>query len=109
MSGLPSMNWRSFTKKRKEYDLARGYWEEIAASTLKNIEVNIELAKLYEHVYKDYEKSLYYAETAFQEWRSRGRVLRKSCHTDTREEFMRRIDRLKQKIGKSYTQDRTLF
>jgi tetratricopeptide (TPR) repeat protein len=86
-------------KRSKQYAHAIKLWEDISKNSLFSIEANIELAKLYEHVYKDYEKALFYAEKAqegCQSIRKRGKLAH--SNTNIKEELLYRLDRINRKI-----------
>lgn len=85
-------------KKSKEYHHAKTLWESISEKNDYSIDTNIELAKLYEHVYRDYEKALYYTENAQHNWlrtRKRGSHI---FYSKMKIDLNTRITRLKKKI-----------
>ncbi|RBW69455.1 ribonuclease H-like domain-containing protein [Bacillus taeanensis] len=85
-------------KKQNQFEEAVALWTELSEQTEMGLEeVDIELSKVYEHRYKDFEKALYYAESAYQRWKSSLRLL-KSKEENERKAFVKRIERLKEKI-----------
>ncbi|GAA0348838.1 ribonuclease H-like domain-containing protein [Caldalkalibacillus horti] len=82
-------------KKDKNYTQAKKLWEELSTHT-DSVDVYVELSKLYEHQYKDYEQALYYAAKAYEHWKNRAAFLRKS-RTEDGKECQRRIERLELK------------
>jgi uncharacterized protein len=87
-------------KKQKHYEEAVRLWSELSEQAELGLEeVDIELSKVYEHRYKDFEKALYYAENAYQKWKSSSRLLKSKEETE-RKTFIKRIERLKEKIGR---------
>jgi uncharacterized protein YprB with RNaseH-like and TPR domain len=84
-------------KKRGDLEEAVRIWEELVTEESRvDSDVLIELAKAYEHHYKDYEKALHYAEKAYDDWKSSRRLLRKTSETE-RTMYMKRIERLSRK------------
>lgn len=61
-------------------------------------EVAVELAKIYEHHYKDLEKAMYYATHAYQVWKKK-RVLLNGKQVKKTDEFGKRLQRLEKKIS----------
>ncbi|MGC4376396.1 ribonuclease H-like domain-containing protein [Fictibacillus sp. Mic-4] len=83
-------------KKMKKYDRALKLLEELCEPGLKDEGPWIELAKLYEHHKKDYEKALYYAKEGFSVWKSKKRLLKHKANREQRE-FEKRIERIEKK------------
>lgn len=83
-------------KKTKQYDLACELWEELSRRK-ETVEADIELAKLYEHQFRDYEKALFYASKAFQTWKKRASVVRRTNKQEQRE-WQKRLERLEMKV-----------
>ncbi|HJV45328.1 MAG TPA: ribonuclease H-like domain-containing protein [Bacillota bacterium] len=87
----------SLHKKRGEIDRAVDLWNrverklEVVPSSLY-----IELAKVYEHSYKDYQMALQYAMKAFQVWKQENRLLRGKKDRE-KVQFLKRIERLEYK------------
>ncbi|WP_257352152.1 ribonuclease H-like domain-containing protein [Pseudalkalibacillus decolorationis] len=82
-------------KKEKEYDCAVALWESVLQQT-EDVDVYIELSKVYEHRYKDLTKALHFAEEGYEHWKAKGRILRDKEKTDGAM-FIKRIERLEQK------------
>lgn len=86
-------------KKIARYDDSRAILEEgLMNGSYFPIEGLIELSKLYEHQFKDYEKALFYAEKAYLQWKNRCRLL-KTANEDKNHDLNTRIQRLQKKIG----------
>ncbi|MBU8906049.1 ribonuclease H-like domain-containing protein [Desertibacillus haloalkaliphilus] len=85
-------------KKQKKYDKAASTWEHLLErSPYPKPTYAIELAKIYEHQSKDYEKALTYAKMAYQLWGEKERLLKKQENAE-RLTFIKRIERLTKKI-----------
>lgn len=83
----------SLYKRTKSMDEATALWEELAERDSPFLsEVYTELAKSYEHYYKDCEKALFYADKAYESWE----LLRKK-NAKEKDEFIKRIKRLEKK------------
>lgn len=82
-------------KKEKEWIKAASLFEEIIQSneTALYIDACVELAKIYEHHQKDYEKALQFAKMAYEKWQNI--LFKKNSHTKA--DFMKRIHRLEKK------------
>jgi uncharacterized protein YprB with RNaseH-like and TPR domain len=103
-------HWLAYVyKKRKEYSLATQLWEEVSHRHQWTIEADIELAKLYEHHYKDFQKALHFASKAFQSWNSARRLANGEKDKSQRNDFMKRIQRLQKKISGDLVEQDTLF
>lgn len=88
-------------KKQKDWQTALSLWEESLADTslTPDHDVYLEIAKIYEHQVKDYEKALYYTLQAFDAWRKRSSLLRHRSHTE-QTALTKRIERLENRIGR---------
>ncbi len=84
-------------KRGKDIDKAVFYWESVI-ETEEDVESYIELSKIYEHKYKDFEKALYFARKGYEAWKSMKRILRKQEEKD-QAQFNKRIIRIESKIG----------
>jgi uncharacterized protein YprB with RNaseH-like and TPR domain len=96
-------------KRRKEYHLAKKLWEDISVKNDYSIEANIELSKIYEHVDKDYEKALFYAEKAQYGWSRIRKRRTQASYFKMKEEIASRLMRLKRKVESMVNTDYTLF
>lgn len=83
-------------KKAKQYERAGFLWRELAQK-VETIEVDLELAKLYEHHYRDYEQALFYASRAFETWKKRASIVRQRSKQE-QVEWQKRIERLEFKL-----------
>lgn len=88
-------------KRDKRWDEAVVLWKEIhhLGSAALKVTAGVELAKVYEHRIKDYEQALYYAQSTFSMWKETSRLARKR-NEDVKQEFEKRIMRLKGKLSK---------
>lgn len=85
-------------KKRKDWRQALHTWEEvIKESSYIPEDLYIEVAKIYEHQQKDYEKALHYTLLAFDLMKKKGSMLRKKSKAEM-EAYQKRIERLEHKI-----------
>jgi uncharacterized protein YprB with RNaseH-like and TPR domain len=97
-------------KKKQEYTLASELWEEVSMHSQWTVETDIELAKLYEHRHKDYEKALYFALKAFKDWNHTRRLISRVKDKTEQRNFTRRIERLEKKISDHFIdQEFSLF
>lgn len=82
-------------KKKKDWHRAAGLWQEVAeqASGKLQFEACLELAKIFEHRIKQYERALAYCEKAI--------TIERTNEQKTSEELKKRISRLKNKIAAS--------
>ncbi|WP_408006477.1 ribonuclease H-like domain-containing protein [Pseudalkalibacillus sp. A8] len=87
----------SLYKKEKDIDKAVFYWE-LVIETEEDVESYVELSKIHEHKYKDFEKALFFARRGYEAWKSSKRILRQQEDRD-RLEFKKRINRIEGKIG----------
>ncbi|MDB5084091.1 MAG: hypothetical protein JWN30_977 [Bacilli bacterium] len=91
----------SLYKKDKQWMRAKDMWEQLCEEvSYVPADIYLELAKLYEHQAKDYDKALAYAMQAYDSWQSKGSLLRtrhKQSQKKEREEFSKRIERLQKK------------
>ncbi|WP_202080604.1 ribonuclease H-like domain-containing protein [Caldalkalibacillus salinus] len=96
-------------KKAKSYTQATCIWEELSHHHDSPSEVEIELAKLYEHQFKDYEKALHYAQKAYEKWQSspKPRLRMKESDRRDKEAYEKRIGRLQLKLAKLMTTEDT--
>ncbi|MBB3908379.1 ribonuclease H-like domain-containing protein [Anoxybacteroides rupiense] len=86
-------------KKEKQYEKAVKLWRELLQADFdpRSIKAAVELAKLYEHVYKKPEEAYEYAQTAYHMWKKIARTHRFSEPSD---ELLKRLKRLERKIRK---------
>ncbi|GAX89434.1 ribonuclease H-like domain-containing protein [Effusibacillus lacus] len=85
-------------KRLKDWDKALEAWEEfINESDRIPEEISIEVAKIYEHQVKDYEKALHYTLQAYETWKLKRSLLRTSSQTELAT-YRKRIERLHAKI-----------
>lgn len=85
-------------KKINDYEKSREILEEgFNRCSYFPIEGMIELAKLYEHQLKDYEKALFYTEEAYLQWKNRTRLL-KMNQEEIMDDLNVRVNRLNKKI-----------
>lgn len=84
-------------KKEKDYSKATAIWEELFSigQGRWKIQAAIELAKLYEHRFRDPKRAYHYAEEAYRLQKILGRLSGQSA-----EEMKKRLDRLMRKITK---------
>ncbi|OEH92988.1 ribonuclease H-like domain-containing protein [Bacillus solimangrovi] len=88
-------------KKNKEYEKACQAWESIVQQgAFVDETVAIELAKAYEHKFRNYSKAHYYAELAYNNWLKKRRILSTKT-TKEQADYMKRLQRLKKKINES--------
>jgi uncharacterized protein YprB with RNaseH-like and TPR domain len=86
-------------KKQNQLEAAVTIWEEIVINQDNlNPQVCIELAKAYEHHYKDFDKAMYYADLAYKSYKEQKRLSRNI--PDQTKIYIHRIDRLRNKIVK---------
>ncbi len=89
-------------KKQKANDKALATWEAYLNeqdSLLIPEDVLIEVAKLYEHHVKDYEKALHYSVHAFDIWKKKAGMLRSKLKSE-QQAHEKRIERLQKKVEK---------
>ncbi len=87
-----------YYKRQKDWRQALYILEECATSLDRpNIDVYLELAKLYEHQVRDYEKALDCTVQAFEMWRETSRLLRRQNRVEAAA-YDKRIQRLKHKL-----------
>lgn len=89
-------------KKQKQLDVAVILWEELCAEVETDLidpKILVELAKVYEHHFKDYEKAIHYADLAYKNYKTGVMLARKEL--DDKLQFVRRIERLENKISHS--------
>lgn len=84
-------------KKNKNDAYAEEYWKE-SLKEREDSESFVELSKIYEHKYKDYDKALHFAENAYRTWKNTNRIIRNNDEK-VRLGFQKRIKRLKGKLG----------
>jgi lipopolysaccharide biosynthesis regulator YciM len=83
----------SLFKKIKSWDKAIGLWEQLTERNSPFLaDVYTELAKGYEHHHKDNEKALFYADKAYDSWKS----MHKKNPKD-KASYFKRIERLERK------------
>lgn len=100
----------SIYKKQKQYLSATRLWEEVSHQFQWSCDVDIELAKLYEHQHKDTEKALHFAVKAYQQWNTARKRNNKAGDRERYRELVNRIERLKRKIAKhEIIEELTLF
>ncbi|WP_054950651.1 ribonuclease H-like domain-containing protein [Numidum massiliense] len=89
-------------KKKGQWTEAVALWQDCCQNGPKlDDEPYIELAKAYEHQYKQFDEALYYAEKAYEIWRESGRLLRggERRREQERKAFKKRIARLESKCS----------
>ncbi|MFY0544449.1 ribonuclease H-like domain-containing protein [Brevibacillus sp. H7] len=85
-------------KKRKQWEQALAIWEAlIRESAYIPEEIYIEAAKIYEHQLKDYEKALHYTRRAFEEWKKKRTILRRTSKAEM-SAYQKRLERLEKRI-----------
>jgi len=85
-------------KKEKQYEKAEQLWLKLLDSkSVIDVEIAIELSKLYEHHSKDYEKALYYATLSYDQWKGKTRITRTAAGKE-KAEFLKRIERLQGRL-----------
>jgi len=85
-------------KKQKQWGAALAIWEELIERTSPlPEEVCIEAAKICEHQLKDYERALYYTRLAFEEWKKKRTILRRTARIEG-EAYRKRIERLEMRL-----------
>jgi uncharacterized protein len=94
---LAKMRAAKLYKKENEVNKAVSYWEELMKENEWDEEPAVELSKYYEHVIKDLEKALHFAEQAFVIWKGKKR-LSKRKEEQEKEAFAKRIERLEKRI-----------
>ncbi|MGP4082902.1 ribonuclease H-like domain-containing protein [Pseudalkalibacillus sp. R45] len=87
----------SLYKKEKDLDIAACYLKSVIESE-DDLEAYVELSKIHEHHFKDFEKALFYARKGYESWKSAKRILRRDEDKE-RIEFNKRINRLERKCG----------
>jgi uncharacterized protein YprB with RNaseH-like and TPR domain len=93
------MTLATLLKKRGEWERAVELWRSLEdQSAISQSALCVELAKIYEHRYKDYELALHYALKAYDAWKQEIRLLRKKMGRDN-EQYIKRIERLEGKCG----------
>lgn len=85
-------------KKKQNYTMAITMFEQVLEQKMFDVDVPLELAKLYEHYEKEYDKAIHYAEMAFERWKSTNRLLKKKERSQM-DQFMKRIERLEGKLN----------
>ncbi|WP_232697319.1 ribonuclease H-like domain-containing protein [Brevibacillus daliensis] len=87
-------------KREKDWDRALYCFEAVIRDkSSSNEEVCVEAAKICEHQLKDLNKALVYTQMAFERWQKKGSLLRQKQKVE-RDAYEKRIQRLKQKMGK---------
>jgi uncharacterized protein len=92
----------SILKKQKQLDEAVTIWQEICSEVEDEFiepKVLIELSKAFEHHYKDYDLAIYYAEKAYQNYKTSAKLTKKEM--DDKKQFIHRIERLENKRSNS--------
>lgn len=86
-------------KKEKKYDEAIAIWQELLQSSHDgwNVKAAIELAKIYEHLFRQPERAYQYAQTAYRVWKGIARTHRSN---ESPHELLKRLERLERKIKK---------
>jgi uncharacterized protein len=86
-------------KKEKRYEEAVGIWKELwqSGSDTWKIKVGIELAKAYEHYFRDIHTAYHYAIGVYERWNTLSRSY-KQPNTSQELELVKRIERLKRKL-----------
>ncbi|WP_221565128.1 ribonuclease H-like domain-containing protein [Alkalihalobacillus sp. TS-13] len=87
----------SLYKKEKDLDKAAFYWESFIESE-EDVESYVELSKIFEHHFKEFEKALFYARKGYESWKSVKRILR-GDEDKERIQFNKRINRILRKLG----------
>ncbi|USG64965.1 ribonuclease H-like domain-containing protein [Brevibacillus ruminantium] len=91
-------------KKQKNWRQALQLWERVNESGVPLPEdVWIEMAKLYEHQVKDYDRALHCAKSGFESWKQKAALLRRRSKVEEAA-YRKRIERLEQK-GKQWTEE----
>lgn len=86
-------------KKQKRYKEALSLWKELTENeSFGGTEVLVEIAKVYEHQYKDIEKALFYAKKAYRQQKQTKYLLRREKEREL-QEYLKRINRLERKCG----------
>lgn len=86
-------------KKEKQYEKAEQLWLKLLESKpVIDVEIAIELSKLYEHQWKDYEKAFYYATLSYNQWKGKTRIIRTAASKE-KAAFLKRIERLQGRIN----------
>lgn len=87
-------------KKQRDFNRALYVWEScVNLSTPVSEELYIELAKLCEHQFKDYEKALHYSRQAFEHWKKKTALLRTKPKAEL-EAYRKRLERLGKKMNR---------
>ncbi|MET3291568.1 UNVERIFIED_CONTAM: uncharacterized protein YprB with RNaseH-like and TPR domain [Brevibacillus sp. OAP136] len=88
-------------KKHRDYGRALAIWESCLKSPGHIAEeLYVELAKLCEHQFKDYEKALHYTHLAFAHWQKKTALLRSKPRAELAA-YRKRLERLEKKAGDS--------
>jgi hypothetical protein len=82
-------------KRQKRYDESMSIWKELVRMPAFRSDTLIDMAKVCEHHYKDYEKALYYAKQAYQTEKQKMRLLNRSENV---RDIIKRIHRLERKL-----------
>jgi tetratricopeptide (TPR) repeat protein len=84
-------------KKQKRYDEALVIWRELSDIEMYGgSDILIEMAKVYEHHYKDIEKALFYAKRAYRQQKQTKFILKREKEREL-QECLKRINRLERK------------
>ncbi len=88
-------------KKQKMWQQSLAIWEELIHKSVRMPEeVYIEAAKICEHQLKDFEKALHYTRQAFEVWKTKRTILRRTSKAEM-EAYRKRIERLEHRIDKN--------
>lgn len=82
-------------KRQKRYDESMSIWKELVKTSIHRSDILIDMAKICEHHYKDYEKALFYAKQAYQNEKQKKRLLNRS---EKLRDTIKRINRLERKL-----------
>jgi uncharacterized protein len=86
-------------KKQKKWLAAVSLWETFCQQqSFVPSEVYIELSKVYEHHLRDFERALYYADLALDQWNKKRDLLKNHQDKSERKQLIQRIERLEKKI-----------
>jgi uncharacterized protein len=87
-------------KKEKRYEEAVDIWKELwqHGSDTWKMKAGVELAKAYEHYFRDVHQAYHYATSVYERWKTLSRSY-KQRNTAQELELIRRIERLKRKIS----------
>ncbi|WLR53042.1 ribonuclease H-like domain-containing protein [Bacillus tianshenii] len=88
-------------KKQKAYENACRLWEELlTGQAFIDETVAIELAKVCEHQFRDYEKAIYYTELAYSSFQQKKQLLSRTKKLED-DKYDKRLRRLTKKLQKS--------